>query len=203
MKEPIMEPILRWFRIGRVLPFIQQHINCVLLDIGCGFNCRLLKTVEPYISHGFGIDFKVNEISGSKLTAIKSRLDEKLPFEDMAFDIVTMLAVLEHLDKPSEIISEIERVLKPKGKLIITVPSRRSKPILEFLSYKLGIVNKLEIRDHKKYYDYSDLSELFSGTGLKIEQHKYFQMGMNNFLVLTKAGHDQQASREFVELQVS
>ena len=187
-----MEPLLRRIRIGRVLPFIRQHTDCLLLDIGCGVNFGFLKKVEPYISRGFGIDYKVDEIINSKLTAIRSVLDQKLPFDDNALDIVTMLAVLEHLEKPSRIISEIERVLKHEGVLIITVPSRRAKPILEFLSYKLGVVNELEIRDHKKYYNYSDLKELFSGTGLNIDQHKYFQMGMNNFLVLKKRAGNQQ-----------
>ena len=68
-----------------------------------------------------------------------------------------MLAVLEHLDHPIEIVKEIERILKPKGKLILTVPSRNSKPVLEFLAYKL-----------------------------KIQKHRYFQFYMNNFCIASK-----------------
>ncbi len=184
MKEPILEPILRKMRIKKVLPVIENYQDCVLLDIGCGFNYKLLETLSPYISHGFGIDFKVKEVKNLNITTINARLDDKLPFEDNKFDIITMLAVLEHLDKPLKIIKEIERVLKYSGKLILTVPSKLSKPVLEFLSFKLKIISELEIRDHKKYYNYKDLQQLFLQTNFKIEHHKYFQMGMNNFCVV-------------------
>jgi 2-polyprenyl-3-methyl-5-hydroxy-6-metoxy-1,4-benzoquinol methylase len=188
MKEPFLEPILRRMRIGKVLPFIKRYPDCVLLDIGCGVHYTLLKTLEPYISHGFGIDLKVADVMGPKIAVIRARLDEELPFGDRIFDVVTMLAVLEHLDKPFEILREIERVLKPGGKLLVTVPSRIAQPMLELLSYKLKIIDETEIKDHKRYYNYSDLKALFSKTGLRIDHHGYFQMGMNNMLVATKIG---------------
>jgi len=113
-------------------------------------------------------------------------LDSKLPFTEGYFDVVTMLAVLEHLSNPLGIVKEIERVLTRKGRLVLTVPSKLSRPVLEFLSYKLKIVNEDEIRDHKKYYDYTELKNLFAQTSLTIERHKYFQLGMNNFCVILK-----------------
>lgn len=98
-----------------------------------------------------------------------------------------MLAVLEHLDHPIETVKEIDRILKPKGKLILTVPGRNSKPVLEFLAYKMKIVNEEEINDHKKYYNYRDIEKLFKETDkLKIQEHKYFQFYMNNFCVVKK-----------------
>ena len=98
-----------------------------------------------------------------------------------------MLAVLEHLDHPLEITEEIVRVLKPHGKLILTVPGKRAKPVLEFLSFKLGIVNRAEIEDHKKYYDLEELRDLIRQIDtLEIVHHKHFQFGMNNFCVIQK-----------------
>ena len=66
------------------------------------------------------------------------------------------------------------------------MPTRRSRLLLEFLSYKIGIVNPEEIRDHKKYYDLDDIAELFLQIGFEIFKHEYFQFGMNNFCVLKK-----------------
>jgi 2-polyprenyl-3-methyl-5-hydroxy-6-metoxy-1,4-benzoquinol methylase len=173
-------------RIRQVLPTIRQYPNCRVLDVGCGWDYRLLKTVEPYISGGIGIDFKVPESKEGKISTRQVRLDTKLPFDDDSFDVVTMLAVLEHLSNPLGIVKEIGRVLKRKGRLVLTVPSKLSKPVLEFLSYKLKIVNEDEIRDHKKYYDYRELQNLIAQTNLTIEQHKYFQVGMNNFCIILK-----------------
>jgi 2-polyprenyl-3-methyl-5-hydroxy-6-metoxy-1,4-benzoquinol methylase len=97
-----------------------------------------------------------------------------------------MLAVLEHLEHPFEVVSEIRRVLKPNGSLVITVPSVWSQPVLEFLSYKLGIVNKDEILDHKLYHNRLSLEFVAKKTGLSLKEHKYFQLYMNNFCIFTK-----------------
>jgi len=187
MKEPILESFLRKMRMNQVLPIIKKYPNSKLLDIGCGFNYKFLLEVEPYISEGYGIDLKVPELRNGKIKTKQIKLNDKLPYNGNSFDFVIMLAVLEHLDQPIEIVKEIERILKPKGKLILTVPSRNSKPVLEFLAYKMKIVNEEEINDHKKYYNYKDLEKLFKKTDkLKIQEHKYFQFFMNNFCVVNK-----------------
>jgi len=148
---------------------------------------KFLSSIEPHVKTGTGIDFKVPVVNTAKIKTLKMTLDEKLGFPDNSFDIVTLLAVLEHLDKPFEICCEIERVLKPGGKLLLTVPSRYARPVLEFLAYKIGIVNSKEIMDHKRYYNKSDLSDLFMKIdGLAFMKHRYFQFGMNNFCILEK-----------------
>ena len=65
--------------------------------------------------------------------------------------MVTLLAVLEHLNYPLDMLREIARVLKPNGILLLTVPSHLAKPVLEFLAYKLKIVSEDEIRANKSY----------------------------------------------------
>lgn len=44
------------------------------------------------------------------------------PFENNKFDEVVASHVLEHLDKPFEVMKELHRILKPGGELIIKVP---------------------------------------------------------------------------------
>ncbi len=189
MKEPIFELFLRRMRIGKVLDEVRKIPDCHLLDIGCGYNHKFLSTIEPYIAKGVGIDFKVPEIRTDKLITIQKTLNNKLPFDDKVFDMVTMLAVLEHLDKPINICSEIMRILKHNGKLVLTVPSKFSKPILEFLAFKMRLINSKEVIEHKKYYDLYELNKLVARVdGLMITQHKYFQFGMNNFCVIVKVG---------------
>jgi len=58
MNEPFLEPILRRLRIAKVLPILKKFPQCKLLDVGCGWEARFLKAVEPYIASGIGIDFK-------------------------------------------------------------------------------------------------------------------------------------------------
>lgn len=187
MKEALLEPLLRKMRIRQVLPILLQHPGCCLLDIGCGWEGRLLKSVEPYVKRAVGVDFKAPSIATPKLTTIAATLTDELPFPDATFDVVTLLAVLEHLSHPRAMVGEIFRVLKPGGQVVLTVPSLAAKPVLEFLAYKVGIVSESEIRDHKCYYDRKSLEALFAGSGLAIDRHRYFQLGMNNFLVATRA----------------
>jgi 2-polyprenyl-3-methyl-5-hydroxy-6-metoxy-1,4-benzoquinol methylase len=99
---------------------------------------------------------------------------------------VTLLAVLEHLSHPNAIVSEVGRVLKPGGQVVVTVPSCAAKPLLEFLAFKLGIVSRAEVNDHKHYYDRDSLCDLFAKSGMRIDRHRYFQLGMNNFLIATR-----------------
>jgi len=169
------------------LPIIKQNTNATLLDIGCGVNYSFLREVDPFIKEGYGIDFKVPNIADGKIKIIKAKLIGNLPFNDNTFDFVTMLAVLEHLEFPEKIMKEIERILKPKGTLIITVPSKYSKPILELFACKLKIVSIVEVKDHKLYYNYIDLKKIFKKTDyLKIYKHEYFEFFMNNFCVVRK-----------------
>jgi 2-polyprenyl-3-methyl-5-hydroxy-6-metoxy-1,4-benzoquinol methylase len=157
-----------------------------MLDIGCGSEAKLLRSVEFTIARGEGIDQKAPELCTEKLTTRRLRLSDVLPYRNESFDVVTMLAVLEHLSFPRAIVAEICRVLKPGGRLLLTVPSKAAKPVLEFLAYRLGVVSETEIRDHKCYYTRHSLSELISPTGLEIEAHHYFQLGMNNLLIARK-----------------
>ncbi len=190
MREPVLEPFLRRMRLRRVLACLRDLHYPTLLDIGCGWDARLLRELEPHIAKGVGIDFKAPKIHTEKLSTQSVVLERNLPFPDASFDVVTMLAVLEHLEYPVDILSEISRVLKPGGGLIATVPSRLAKPVLEFLSYRLGLVSSSEIKDHKAYYDREDLHALIAEIpDLSIRKHYYFQWKFNNFLFVGKAEH--------------
>jgi len=123
-----------------------------------------------------------------KLQTFSISLNDRLPFGDCSFDLITMLAVMEHLDNDQSILSECVRLLRPGGGILITVPSWRAKPVLEFLSYRMNLVNPSEIRDHKRYYNRRDLYDLFSSftENLEIISHSYFQFGFNNCIFLRR-----------------
>ncbi|MCC7278095.1 MAG: class I SAM-dependent methyltransferase [Chromatiaceae bacterium] len=189
MKEPILEPLLRRMRLRQVLPYIEKHQDCRLLDIGCGWDIRLLRSIETHITTGIGIDFKVPDFRSGKIRTMSARLDKILPFDDASFDLITMLAVLEHLDNPVEILCECKRILRPGGGLLLTVPSRRAKPILEFLAFKMNVVNPEEILDHKRYFNREDLIRLFLRIpGLILREHAYFQLQLNNRIFAVREG---------------
>lgn len=191
MKEPILEPLLRKMRLAQVLPFLKKYPNCRLLDIGCGWEAKFLKAAEKYIDTGIGVDLNAPIISNKKIKTISMRLDKKLPFENGVFDFITMLAVMEHLEDDESILNECSRLLRPGGGLLITVPSWYAKPVLEFMSFKLNLINSDEIKDHKRYYDRKELFHLFSKVkGLEIIRHSYFQCRFNNRIFAIRKSKD-------------
>ena len=185
MREPFLEPLLRQLRLRKIRPHVPR--NSVILDIGCGTNATFLKAISPHVKQGFGVDFKVKEFKSSNIETKQLRLESHLPFPDRSFQVVTMLAVLEHIEQEKQILQEIYRVLIPGGKLVLTVPSVWSQPVLEFLAYKLKIVSPAEIRDHKRYYNRKKLQKvLVEITNFQEFRHQYFQLWMNNFCTVVK-----------------
>lgn len=184
-REVLLEPFLRWLRLRQVLPHIP--VGCQLLDVGCGHAAAFLRAIAPRVDRAVGIDFKVKEMQFENIQTVQQHLADQLPFEDASFDVVTMLAVLEHIEQEKQILREVHRVLKPNGKLVLTVPSVWSQPVLEFMSYRLKIVDEREIRDHKRYYNRSRLKQVLVGdTQFHHFNHRYFQLWMNNFCTVTK-----------------
>lgn len=95
-------------------PMLTGH----LLDVGCGTKpYQSLFTVDTYI--GLDIDSEVTRKSG-----VADQLYDggKFPFEDAEFDSILCNQVLEHVFNPDEFLGEIMRVLKPGGRLLLTVP---------------------------------------------------------------------------------
>ncbi|MBV8252237.1 MAG: class I SAM-dependent methyltransferase [Chitinophaga sp.] len=89
-----------------------------LLDVGCGTKpYRQLFQVDEYI--GLEIDTTYNR----EKKDIDVFYDGTVfPFEDNTFDSLLCNQVLEHVFNPEEFLQQINRVLKPGGKGIITVP---------------------------------------------------------------------------------
>ena len=99
-----------------------QQDNNTLLDIGCGGGI----ITEDMAKQGFivsGIDISSASLNTAKQHAIENKLNihyqeapaEQLPFENNSFDVITCCDVLEHVDDVDQVISEVSRVLKPKG----------------------------------------------------------------------------------------
>lgn len=91
--------------------FVKEHaVKDKTLDIGCANS-----PYAQYFPHRIGIDIEKGE--GVDIVADAHFLSM---FIDEEFDCVLCTEVLEHLHTPKQAISEMYRVLKPGGKLILT-----------------------------------------------------------------------------------
>lgn len=88
------------------------------LDVGCG-----TKPYEKFFScsNYIGLEIETTINRGNKNIDVFYD-GGKFPFEDKKFDSIVTNQVLEHVFTPNEFLSEINRVLKKDGKLLLTVP---------------------------------------------------------------------------------
>ena len=125
-----------------------------MLDVGCGmkpYRSLFAKTATPH----WGIDYPTT-IGGSygKSTAADvwgTSLD--LPFADGSFESVLCTQVLEHVPDPAKTISEIARVLRPGGIVILTAP-------MTWPTHEVP-------HDYYRYTEFG-LAALFARVGLKV-----------------------------------
>lgn len=99
------------------------------------------------------------EVTQGSLTA--------LPYNDHSFDMVCAFDVIEHIEDDVTAVSEIKRVLKPNGKIFLTVPAYM------FLWSEHDVINH-----HFRRYTSANFSSLIQKADLNIAYKSYF-----NFLL--------------------
>jgi 2-polyprenyl-3-methyl-5-hydroxy-6-metoxy-1,4-benzoquinol methylase len=151
---------------------IQKHRpRGKLLDVGCGEGL-FLKLAQ---ANGW-------EISGTELSAFASKYAAETLKTDVfcgglheaalaenSFDVVTMWHVLEHVENPRSYLTEVHRLLKPNGILVVAVPNvdnllmKLAYKIIKRRSLKLFSINAKEI--HLYHFSPQTLSSYLDKTG--------------------------------------
>lgn len=180
VSEPWLESWLAVMRYRSTLRTLEalasQRGGLQGLDYGCGYHGHFVQRANRIPGVRFrGCDLSVSADCPELFSLRGQSLDTLSPRPD----VITAHAVLEHLDDPRAAVEQFARLLSADGILILTVPSIRARPVLEFLAFRLGVISRTEIEDHKRYYDRAGLEALLSGLFSQM-RHRYFQFGLNN-----------------------
>jgi len=135
-----------------------QLKNKRVIEVGCGLGyfCQEMSRRGAVIT-GIDVGDKLIQIakrrSPSGKFMVGSALD--IPFRKNKYDITLCTEVIEHTENPAKAISELFRVTKPGGMIIITTPNKFYKPFFDLLSFfKIrlyqGNENWLSINNLKK-----------------------------------------------------
>jgi SAM-dependent methyltransferase len=128
------------FNAGRLSPYWGEHAaryvfarkfveDKSVLDIACGTG-YCISILESYARHIVGVDVdrvaaaEARSQSGEKASILLAD-GLNLPFADNGIDAVTSFETLEHITKRGEFLSELRRVLRIGGVLILSTPNAR------------------------------------------------------------------------------
>ena len=160
-----------YFSRKGLLKYIRKEASGLsgrLLDFGCGRKpWQSLFKVDEYI----GVDIKESGHDHQDSVVDYYYDGHTIPFEDKSFDSVFAADVFEHLFNLDEILSELNRVLKPGGQMLVSIPFAWQEHEIpyDFGRYTaFGISSILEkhgfevVRLHKTTTFFETLSQLFS-----------------------------------------
>lgn len=140
-------------RYKKAYEMIEPNKDDFILDIGSssGFLTKKL----PCRVIGIDIDKEKIKRANKNLPSKKTFLianGTNLPFKDEIFSKVVVLETLEHVTSPLLLVKEIYRNLKPKGRLIISVPH---KGVMGYLDLGGWLCNH-------KHYSYEELRKFLN-----------------------------------------
>jgi SAM-dependent methyltransferase len=161
-----------WWFIGRrriVAGFVEEICRKLtdrrprILDVGCGTGANLL-LLSKY-GHAEGVDISEDALAFCRargLNEVRLGAGEELPYEDGTFDLVTAFDVVEHMDDDLAGLTEMRRVLRPGGRVLLFVPA---------FMFLWGLQD--EVSNHRRRYRLSELRRVLEQSGFEIERSTY------------------------------
>lgn len=160
----IILPITRWLRARNTEKYLKRGVS--ILDVGCG-DGYFLRRCEGKFKQRHGLDLMLGD-----------KIEKKLDYPDNSLDTVTMLAVIEHLDYPKDIITEISRILKPNGSFIFTTPNHKAEKFINLYAKDIK-------EEHKQYFTKENINQYLNDR-LKLVNYNTFEFGLNQCFHIKK-----------------
>ncbi|HEV2478001.1 MAG TPA: class I SAM-dependent methyltransferase [Candidatus Dormibacteraeota bacterium] len=153
-----------------VVPLLDAaHVSagCTVLDAGCGpGNLAAAAASRGALAVGTDLSDAMVMLAGKRYPTIEFRQAdaEQLPFPEMSFDAVVSNLLVPHLPRPEAGIAELSRVLKPGGRLAVSMwdmPARsRLVGVMWEAIAEVGAPTPSDIPRGPATFRYSDEGEL-------------------------------------------
>lgn len=156
-----------------------SHGNSKVLDVGCGQGGYLISLAYEAGNECYGIDPLLEvSLKPARKRAEEQSLDvhllcavgEHIPFRNETFDVVMLTSTLQHVANQKEVLSEIKRVLKLGGRLLVSVPQR--KGIYSARLFVAEIKRTIQAEDKIFTMDFSakSLKDILTKSGFTISK---------------------------------
>lgn len=145
------------------------YLKGSVLDIGCG-NAVLRSKLNGNCSGYVGID--INNSASDMKVDIENIIDRnKIAGK---FDSIAMLAVIEHLHEPKQVLNWCYKELNKQGIIVITTPTLLGNMILKLFSIDAG---------HTSIFNKKELEQILSDTGFNTLYYSTFELKANQIIV--------------------
>jgi SAM-dependent methyltransferase len=158
-------------RLKAVLP----HVSGRLLDVGCGFN----QLVRHY-ANGVGVD--VHPWAGADVVVTDTAA---LEWESGSFDTITIVVALNHIPNRAAVLNECRRVLRPGGRVVITMLTPRTSRIWHWLRAPWDADQRDRGLKPGEVYGFTaaEVVDLFRRSGFTLLSQQRFMLGLNRVYV--------------------
>jgi SAM-dependent methyltransferase len=173
-------------RFSMLLEAAGERLQGKVLVDGCGVGTYLSKLV-PLSGMAVGLDIELPRVQESlEFTPnVFCAAGENVPLTSDSFDLVFSHEVLEHVQDDQKAISEMVRVLKPGGRIVLFCPNRGypfethghywkgkyhfgNTPLINWLPRPL----RNRLAPHVEIYTRKDLASLFDGLKVKFVERR-------------------------------
>ena len=136
-----------------------------LLDIGCGVG-DFLHTAEMHGWECIGVEPSedAKAIAQKRMKGKIITSEELEGFPDGAFDVITMWHVLEHVDDLKWQVTQLQRLVKPSGRVVIAVPNYKSYDGQYYKEHWAAY----DVPRHLNHFNRITLSKIFKTSGLEL-----------------------------------
>lgn len=136
-----------------------------LFDIGCGVG-DFLHTAEMHGWECIGVEPSedAKAIAQKRMKGMIITSEELESFSDGAFDVITMWHVLEHVDDLKWQVAQLQRLVKPSGRVVIAVPNYKSYDGQYYKEHWAAY----DVPRHLNHFNRITLSKIFKTSGLEL-----------------------------------
>jgi 2-polyprenyl-3-methyl-5-hydroxy-6-metoxy-1,4-benzoquinol methylase len=173
-------------RMDIVQPFLRRGKR--ILDLGCGvFRWQgRIPSGADYV----GVDREVCVIQHNRAHTPYKFVLADIEQDDLSacgdqFDIVLLLATLEHFRDPRGVLDKVAQLLTADGIIILTTPHPAGDVVLRAGAH-MGIFAR-DKQQHHSLLDQHELGRLAADTHLEVTTYKRFQAGFNQLVILRRA----------------
>ena len=151
---------------GPILKKLDIHPRDKVLEIGCNRGLLLRKLQKQNID-AIGIDINKKAVEKKVVEEVYEMDAQDLKFEDESFDKIYSAHTIEHIPNLKKAFREMERVLKPGGRIVLIYPAEPIRGLFVIFRALFVYGNPLKARNiHLHKLNPKKIEELIEGTRL-------------------------------------